>query len=208
MRKAVIFAVAIVLVAGLAYGQTPMKMAGYVNAGVNMPMGPDGFKDMYGMGLNGGIGFGIQPTEMFEFVGRFNYLQFALDEDFIAEEYYPGQDVTIDGGKVSGFEIAADVKFFPSLMSTPGPFKPYLIATIGFVNAKTDEATITGDVDEMIPEGESSTDLSYGIGAGFDYAVSPKVTVFAQAKYMIISEEEDDIKHLPINVGLKMFFGN
>jgi len=52
------------------------------------------------------------------------------------------------------------------------------------------------------PISESETDFTVEFGAGMEIAISPKMSLFVDGKYVIIMAEDDNITYVPFHVGL------
>ncbi len=178
------------LILVLATGASAAGPAIYAGGGVSMPMGD--WADFYKMGFGFGGGFGYPVTPQFEVVGKVFYNTFPVDSD------------VIEGGDFIAISFGADVHFYPMANNADeSAFAPYLLGGIGMSSVKVKE--ITAPV--AVPEGESETDLTFGFGAGFQYEMSPKMALWVEAKYTIISTEGASTSHLPIFAGIKFNLG-
>ena len=204
--KKVLIAVGMILVLslGVQAQDEPMKINIYAGGGLTMPMSPDVYKDYWKMGMafGGGVGFEVTPT--FEIIGRFGYNMHSLDTDKLLEGT---SGITIDGLDFKTMEIMADIKYMFPAGAEGASFKPYLVGTVGMVNAKFSDVTITGGSLSMTLGGVDETKLAFGFGAGADLSLSPKAAIFIDAKYMMVTTSGESTAYLPFRAGLKFGLG-
>lgn len=207
MKRIVLILAVLLLFAASTSAQDQIKPAIYVGGGLGMPMGPDGFKDYWGMGMGFGGGVGLGFTPYLEVIGKFYFNQFPFDGDkLLSDAGVTG--VTIDGFDFRALEFGADVKY---IFGADGgaPFKPYGIVGLGMANIKFTDITVTGDGDTLVLPlgGASATKFMLNGGVGFDYMFSPKMGLWVDARYATILTEGDAFSYFPIRGGLKVMLG-
>jgi len=52
---------------------------------------------------------------------------------------------------------------------------------------------------------ETVTKFYYNFGAGVEFAAGPKISLFAQARYVSIATEGQSTQYIPISFGIKLF---
>lgn len=187
-----------------------MKPAAYLGGGISMPSGD--FSDFWKMGFGGAGRFGLQISPAIEIGGTVAYSSVPFDDDNLCDyvESIAGpiaDDVTFEGADITLLEFLADVKFLIQAGEEGAPFKPYLSGTVGMTNVSIDDFTYTYGSTSVTVEKAKSTELSFGLGAGFEYMFGPKTGLWVDGKYMIINTEGDSMNHMPIRAGLKFMFG-
>ena len=205
--KKLLIAIGLILVVSLSVSaQESMKINVYAGGGVTIPMSPDVFKDYWKMGIGFGGGVGFEVTKSFEIVGRFGYNMHSFEADkFLADLGVTG--ITIDGLDFKTLEIMADIKYLIPAGEEDAAFKPYLVGSVGMVNAKFSDVTITGGTLSATLGGADETKLAFGFGAGAAFSVSPTVAIFVDAKYMIVTTSGESTGYLPLRAGLKFGLG-
>ncbi|MBN2416257.1 outer membrane beta-barrel protein [bacterium] len=83
------------------------SIAGFAGAG--LPMGPEAFKDNFGMGMGFGGGLKFNVTEKTSLAVSFIAQKLMLDDDKILDDYGAGSDDTIEGGDVNINVISANL---------------------------------------------------------------------------------------------------
>ncbi len=188
-----------------------------------------GIGDMYKMGTSfgGGIGFEINPK--FDIICRVNYSSYSFDDESFSNKLeseferltYGSGDVdfttNVEGGNLELLEFMADIKFSVPLGGDNSKLSPYVIGGLGMC-----QTTIAASEFEMriviptlvdttfiesTPE-ESETKLSFNIGGGFDYMVSPTVGIFVDVRYFQVAMEGDPIGVLPVRGGILIKLGD
>ncbi|HDL04201.1 MAG TPA: porin family protein [candidate division Zixibacteria bacterium] len=202
VMMALLFAVAI-----NASAQQTIKASVFVGPGLSMPMGPDDFTDYWGMGFNVGGGVEIQINEMFSIVPRINYNSFGLDEDAFIEELeeelgYSVEGIELDGGSINAIGFGADVKLAVPA-GDESKITPYFLGGLGMTSVSFSDLEMTYEGEsETMEIDESETDFTVEFGAGMEIAISPKMSLFVDGKYVIIMAEDDNITYVPFHVGL------
>lgn len=173
----------LVLAAGaaLTINTTSAQAQAYfgVGAGLTVPTGD--LADAVGTGWHAIANVGYDMTSGLGVRGDFLYGQHTYDAD---------SDFKL---KLAGFwgNVTYTIKSTASI-------KPYLIGTIGGTNSKT-----TG------PSGfdsESSTDLTYGAGAGIKFKAGSDANFFVEGRYLIVNSDGDNGKFIPISAGIRFGF--
>jgi hypothetical protein len=181
------FAVVGMLCAAVSAQAPASPVSIYVGGGLSMPMAPDGFKDYWKMGFNGmvGAGYGLSPA--FQIVAKGEYHMLPLDVD------------SVEGGDLGFLMFGVDGRFAIGLPAAP--IKPFVLGGLGMANISASDITkgeytvLFGDV----------TKFYFNVGAGVEFKAGPKMSLFAQARYVDVMTEGDALAFIPFTVGLKFF---
>jgi len=235
-------AMVVIIVLMTAFGANA-QISFYGGGGINMPFGPEEFKDYMKMGNNfcGGVGFNVSPQ--FVIGGTIAFNKMGPDFDKLIEEFSAlaeGEGIDLSGIEIDGFdtkamELLGEAKF--SFGGEESSMKPYLLGCFGITKLSLGGGTITVDGETFdsdtisTPEFRSVLDTSitkttFGFGAGLDFVLSPKINFFVEARYMIIMVSDDDLDtgdagvdpsvagvssdniiHIPVRAGLRIFLG-
>jgi hypothetical protein len=149
-----------------------------VGAGATIPTGD--LADAVGTGWHAIANVGYDMPSGLGLRGDFLYGQQSFDAN---------SDVKL---KLAGFYGNVTYGF-----GGAGAVKPYLIGTIGGTNSKASGGPI---------DGESSTDLTYGAGAGIKFGNMSGATFYVEGRYLIVNGDGDDSKFIPVSAGIRFGF--
>jgi opacity protein-like surface antigen len=207
--------VALVLVAVMAQAQ--VKFGAGAQAGISIGMFPDPADDIYGFGYGFGAHGDVIFTKNFAARLNFDYHMFASDKDaykFTDQFGNPVTGVGLEGGTASIFGITANgIYKFP----LGGSVTPYGLVGFGIHIAGVSDVEWTYQGQSGTVSTEGGSDFGINFGAGAEYAISKKVSLFGEVKYVLIfSSEETDpqtgqksggtTSHLPIMFGVTYWF--
>jgi len=199
MRKAILTVVLFVIFSGTSMAQITPSI--YIGGGLNIPMGPELFKDYMKTGNNFCGGVGIQINPMFEIGGTVAYNTIGPDFDKILGEFasqLPDSlqalitGIEIDGFEIHALEFLADAKII--LGGEESPLKFYGLVCAGISRLSLSNGTINGQ--EIVPDSlidTTETKFTYGLGAGINQQLSPSLSLFAEGRYMFIAIADDDV---------------
>ena len=74
---------------------------------------------------------------------------------------------------------------------SPGTVHPYILGSVGFMNAKAD-----------VPGGASETKIAFGGGAGIKFKIGSDANLFAEGRYITVNTSGDNANFIPITVGV------
>ena len=128
-------------------------------------------------------------------------------------------DVTLKKGGTASVEFMSELRFFPTGTAARG-FKPYLLGGLGIANVSTSDLEFYGTVTRVyIPDndtlslygrdilsGQSETNFAFSGGAGFEITLSPRVSFFADGRYLLVTTKNESLRYLPVEAGLKIDF--
>ena len=195
MKKIILIIATMLLFSLSAMAQVPSKpFSIYGNLGVSLPQSPDGFKDLYKMGLhaNAGVGFAVAPT--MQLVGKVGIHRFGVDKDAMG-------DGDLDGGTFTAITYGVDLR--ASLGVPMAPIKPFGFGGIGMASLKVGE--ITSNVINASPS-ISESKFYFNFGGGIEFKSGPLMSFFVQASYIGISVDDtfdERIVMIPISLGIK-----
>jgi len=128
--------------------------------------------------LGGKIGFRMNPV-----------LRAELDVDYLTsasvKTAFPGEAGSMSANLTSFAVLFNGYLDFPDLPpGLFGPFRPFLLAGIGFAN--NDPGKISGTMNRLPTtiSGISRTDFAYDVGAGLAYPLAPRLAADLQYRYM------------------------
>jgi hypothetical protein len=149
-----------------------------LGGGVSIPTGS--FGDVFKTGFHGLGAVSFTPTGSpvgIQIDG--SYTQFKSDED-----------ITGNDSKLQLIAGTANVVYkFPTAEASK--FHPYLIGGGGVYNAKPKD-----------PDLDGQTKFGFNVGAGFDIRAS-SVGFFAEGRFHDVFTEGDNLKYIPITVGIR-----
>lgn len=184
--------------------------------GLNLPQGPDEFKDYFKSGIGFGAEFKYNINEKMSFVGSFAYLPFNYNEDKMEEdimELVGGEEdiqINIEGGGIKYNAIQANLLLYLSQPEASTGF--YLTGGGGYYMGKSEtpdkvELTYAGETiditDMMEGEEESENDLGVNFGAGLELAMGTSMSLFVEGKYHIVFTEDESTKFITLMGGLR-----
>ena len=215
MRKAIAVTLLMVILSSASVALAgEKKPAFYVGGGLSMPMSPQLLSDNWKTGFSGTgrVGFALSPA--LELGASVGFNSFPMDnaklvamfEEELGEPIPSG--VTVDGFGFKTLEFLADIKYVFGATAEAKPFSPYMLVAFGMTKSSFGDITVSGGgLSVSVPVPGSTTDLTMGFGAGFQYMFSPKVGFWVDGKYMMIMTEGESTAHLPIRAGLKFMVG-
>jgi hypothetical protein len=193
-----------------------MKPAIYLGGGMSMPSSPATFSDYWKTGYGGMASLAFATQSNVEVAFTLGYTQFPINSDKVVAyaedmlgESVPA-DAVIDGFDTKALEILADVKYIFGAAGGAKPFGPFILASAGMTSLSFSDGTVTGDGETQTADMSdiSSTKLTAGVGAGFQYMFKPKTGFWVDARYMMITTDGETTSHIPIRAGIKVLFGS
>jgi hypothetical protein len=95
------------------------------------------------------------------------------------------------GGSSGKFKFAGGFGNLLYNFKTPGTVHPYILGSVGFMNAKAD---VTG--------GASETKIAFGGGAGIKFKIGSDASLFAEGRYITVNTSGDNANFIPLTVGV------
>lgn len=148
--------------------ETTVQDSIYVNIGGSNPYNPKGFTTSHAFGYNGGVGFGLGLSRIFQLVFDANLDNFPLNTSALG----------LSGASGGGVHIAtvlanARVRF----IAENNPVVPYFIGGLGAAFTFQDEMTNSGTV---IAASASNTYFALRLGIGLDFRLSDHSALFLE----------------------------
>lgn len=178
MKKVLYSMLIVLLTSSMFYAQGKFGLGVY--GGLVSPTGDMG--DLYkaGFGANASLSYNI--SESFQLTLSPGYYHFSFNSDFFNDELKAqGIDQTVDvDAPLTIIPVMAGAKYF----FANGKFKPYVSAEVGlhFVTLTAKSVTI-GGVKQDVGQDTTDTKSGWGVGVGFQYEVSPKVSIEVAGKF-------------------------
>jgi hypothetical protein len=106
-------------------------------------------------------------------------------------DFYYGQHSIEDNPFVDGkFKLAGGLGNVTYTFKSAGKLHPYVVGTIGAMNAK-------------FGDGDGETNVTFGGGAGILYHTGSDSNFFAEARYLSINGDDANTNIIPIQVGIR-----
>ncbi len=180
--------------------QADLTNANFPGPNIN---GSDALKDVYGLGLGGGIHLDV-AFAMLSVRLSGDYLKFSPDNDKYQQALNKiigtaaGQ-FSVTGGGIS--MISGNLNAKMGILPLP-VIKPYLTGGIGLARLSVDDATITqnGVPVHAIGGFSSDTKTMFNVGAGVD--VSLGVNLYVEAKYTWVMTDPTTSTLVPLQIGI------
>lgn len=188
MRRALSVFAALLLVSACLAAQPVKKTEVYLVTGGAFPTGD--FNIKYDWGANVSVGLGIRAAHYVRIVPKIEFQKFNLDPNAFID--------TVSGGDYIAVMTGVDVRYFRDIEHWP--FDPVVVVGVGLAFVSINQLMV-GDI---IFNAHSETKLYMNIGAGFDVAVTPKVSAFALGRYVRIASGSSKEEFFPISVGIRV----
>ncbi len=173
------------------------------SAGVSNPVGPDLIKDVYksGVYLGGDLELGLPLTNI-AVLASVHYSRFPLDNDKLLEMAGVSMSgVDVEGGATSSLALTANLKL--GIGPPVIPVKPFITGGVGYYRLSIGDASVTYQgTSEQFLNGDSTDKMGINIGAGVDINLLLGFSLFADARYHLVFQEEDNFSYIPIRVGI------
>jgi opacity protein-like surface antigen len=205
MKRLAIILACSVLIAGVASAQ--VKFSGGPHAGIAIASFEKSVKDYYGLGFQFGAQGEVSLLKFLSLRGSFDYNLFPLDKNKVVEEVARDNGVATSTLQMEGLTVSimsinvSGVGKIP----TAGPVTPYGIVGFGLniLNQSDPKLTYNGtDVtNQLFAKPESKTKFGLHFGAGSEFGLGG-VTLFVEAKYVIVFTENESNGFIPITVGV------
>lgn len=202
MARLVILLSFVVMLTQSAFAQgEAIKPSYYLNTGFSVPSSPEEFSDYWKMGfsLGAGIGYPLSPIMLMQ--GSLDYSRFPFDDDrFLRDSGYSGYGFSISGGSATIITVSADLKARPS--GGTSSIVPYVVGGFSYFRLATSNMTISYQGQSQTLDGESDDALGLAFGAGIEYAIGPKMSLFAEGRYGVGFTEGESTQHFPVKLGI------
>lgn len=204
MKKTILTAlVALVLMSAVSVAQvsTPgLPFSVYAGGALSLPSAPEGFRDGWKFGYHGMIGAGFNVAPRIQMIGKIEYHKFQSDLDTFGGS-------SVDGGGIKTLLFGVDGRI--NLGAPIVPIKPFAVGGIGMASVSQDEYSSTDPmVASSLNSGSSTETVSkvyFNFGAGVEFSLAPKASLFVQARYVNIATDGSSTGFIPVTVGLKLF---
>jgi hypothetical protein len=111
-------------------------------------------------------------------------------------DFYYGQN-NVDATGVDGkFKLAGGFGNVLYNFKTPGTVHPYVMGSVGFMNAKADLKS--GGVSAS----DSETKIAFGGGGGIKFKVGSDANLFVEGRYITVNTSGSNTNFIPITVGV------
>ncbi len=219
MRKAVILALGLLLVAGSILAED-YKYSVYLGSGVGIPVSSQ-LKDLWKAGETFEAGVGRRVQDNVEVFVKFGYSHFRPDKekyfkvlrDFVLQQ--GGEDIYLqsyavgDGGDARYYSVVAGAKYFIPAAHAGGVFNPYFLGSAGFekLEISNPELVYQKLLYYKINYGSKNNGFMGNVGLGVDFAFGSGFDAFIEGKYALHFTDPENTQSFPITVGFKIALG-
>ena len=181
-----------------ASAQVSAPFSLYAGGALSIPQSPDSFKDGFKTGYHGMLGLGFKVAPSMQLIAKAELHSFQVNFGDDMSEY--------SGGTNKMWMFGGDLKVSPSLPALP--VKAYALGGAGVANIKQSEfdgptSLSLSILNEMVAQ--DITKMYWNVGAGFELPAGPKLSLFAQARYVQIQTDNEASSFVPITLGFKFF---
>ncbi len=152
------------------FGQNKLSLG--IDAGIASPSGD--FGDIYESGFGARISGHYPLSKSFNLFASAGYYTWSFKEDYF-EESNPGSNVD---ASLANIPLVAGFNYF----ILNGKFRPYLTIEVGLHLLSFDQPTVSEGIEVTYSDLSESVG-GWGIGAGFLYELSPKLSLDVLAKF-------------------------
>ncbi len=181
MKKAILIILVLFLVSSLvAQTKTAIKL----NTGLNVPTSTKYFSDYWGASYNFGGGVDIYIDSQLSLQGYIDYNHFAFDGQKVLLDLRESNGTSISGSAMNILNVSANVKYH--LIDIRQKVSPYVLGGIGFANLSLSDFVATnnrGSISTLSVESVSGLSISFG--GGVEFVISPAVSIFVDARFVL-----------------------
>ncbi|MCP4685475.1 MAG: porin family protein [bacterium] len=188
MKKALIVLIVFMLSSSALHAQSPTPFKVYLGGGIAPLVGPDNLADSTKLGYGLTLGLGYQMSPIFHIVGKYEYFRINNNLD-------------VDGGTLPISLLGVHSQVGVGMPTSS--IQPQVMAGAGVAFVSRSEALVGGEI--IVPKANSKSYAYFDVGLGVEVKSQAKVRVFAQARYVHISSENEAITLIPITVGIRLF---
>lgn len=195
MRQLLGAVICVLMATSFAYAEVPEKPIHiYLQGGGTLPMSD--LKDGWKVGFNVGGGIGLSINENIEVGARVLYNSLNLDTEGDLWKEEGGDMDDVDGGEFQPLMYGLELKINTGNEDT----NLYIVGGFGKAKVKFGDLEVNGQEVDFF---EEQTENYYALGGGVEFG-----TFFIEARYVIIKfdgdgSDSDDIKMIPVSVGIK-----
>jgi opacity protein-like surface antigen len=197
MKRAIVVTMVLFL-ASCAVAQT--KTAIMLNSGLNLPSSSEYFSDYWSASYNLGGGVEIYLNPQLSLVGYVDYNRFSFDDEKVSEKLkISDEGITSSGGGINILNLNANIKYH--FIENTQKVSPYILGGIGYMSLSVSELTATDEQGHVATISvESIGAFSLTIGLGSEFAVSPTVSIFVDARYVLGFTDGDILSYTSDNI--------
>jgi opacity protein-like surface antigen len=187
MKKALLI-VLVLFAANTFFAQTKIL----VNTGLSFPSSGEYFSDYLSSGVNLGGGVEFPINHQLSVQAYINYNHYTLNTDKLRTTFDNLNDRTFTGGSVNGINICADLKYY--FVDNIQILRPFVLGGLGYSSLSFSTLVVTEDGNSSNSDLSSLSNFSINFGIGAEYAVSPKVSIFMDVRYVVIFSSNDNLQ--------------
>ncbi len=153
--------------------------------GLDIPLHPDAFDDGWKLGMHGILEFGVVFANRISVVGGVGYARHSLDgEQLLRQAGLNLYGVTLEGGAYSALTIAGGLNTY--VIPLTCPVSPYLIARLGYMRLRIDDATVhVPGYGSLYGAGNSESAFGIQGGLGTSFNASRHLSLIFESRYSL-----------------------
>lgn len=200
-----IFVALMMLMFGALSAPAQVRFGGGAQGGVSVAAFPEPVKEIYSIGVGGGVHGRVDVSDAFAIRLNADYMRFAADKDKLVNRFVTIPELgnlTAEGFNASFFSVAANAV---GKITTGSSWRPYGLAGIGAHFTSVSDMTLKSNGQTILTAtgNGTETNFSLNVGIGSEFAVGG-VKLFAEAKYVTIFTSGKNTSYIPVTVGVTL----
>ncbi len=199
------FVVLVMLMFGALSAPAQVRFGGGAQGGVSVAAFPEPVKEIYSIGVGGGVHGRVDVSDAFGIRLNADYTRFAADKDKLVKRFVTIPELgnlSAEGLTASFFSVGANAI---GKLATGSSWRPYGLAGIGVNIATVSDMTLksNGETVLSVTGDGTETNFSVNLGVGSEFAVGG-VKLFAEAKYVTIFTSGKNTSYFPLTIGVTL----
>ncbi|GAB4189059.1 MAG: hypothetical protein Kow00108_25390 [Calditrichia bacterium] len=193
MKKVLLGVLVLVFGIQLAFGQISRQAQKEAFLGFAIPLGPEGFKDYYKVGISPHFQYVIFPSQQIGVSFGAAYEFFTFDGDKFLEDYgnFFGVDVsdlTVDGS-FSNLELGVGIRPYITSPEAANQLFVFGMLTYNFMHF---ESTVTDPLGTEYSDKSDDNKMGLGFGGGLEMPMTDRFNLIVQGVFRVIFTKDDN----------------